>query len=240
MIAPVEPRSAAGSRASSLLATSPACDGPGLFPPRSGLACGLVQRAVRAFPRPVTAQASSKTGIRPWLKRPATLQSPRHAVGPSFWPALDRSSPGGNTTLPCGIQPDGIAGGGIRVLMLTNGIRATCQPGDETPRHLPSAQRLPVDPPTIFPRAAMTGAAPRVETRAQADQRRRAGFGSRTSAGENPRGPAACQPTAGPMTVALDLSVALPMASALPRLAGAGRGFRNAGRCSCPFHRSCA
>ena len=45
--------------------------------------------AARACSRPVTAKASSKTGLRPWLKRPATLQSLRHAAGPSLWPALD-------------------------------------------------------------------------------------------------------------------------------------------------------
>lgn len=58
-----------------------------------------------------------------------------------------RSSPGDNTTLPC--LRAGIAGGGIRVLMLTDGIRATCQPGDETPRQLRSGQRCGAVPSAV-------------------------------------------------------------------------------------------
>lgn len=40
--------------------------------------------------------------------------------GPVGVAALDLSSPGDSTTLPCGIQSDGIAGGGIRVQMTTS------------------------------------------------------------------------------------------------------------------------
>jgi len=70
------------------------------------------------------------------------------------------------------------------------------------------------------------GAAPSAETGANADHRRRASCGSRVIAGEKPRGPAS-GPVPVSMTVALDLSAALLLASALPRLAHAGRGARS-------------
>ena len=69
-------------------------------------------------------------------------------------------------------------------------------------------------------------AAPSAETGANADHRRRASCGSRVIAGEKPRGPAS-GPVPVSMTVALDLSAALLLASALPRLAHAGRGARS-------------
>jgi hypothetical protein len=188
-----EPRSAAGSRASSLLEL-PGASASGAFSPRSG--------GVRAR----VCVVGSAHRLRDHAHHPRAAARRTATSWPGInRPALTESSPGGNTSLPCGIKPAGNAGCGIRVLMLTNGIRATCQPGDETPRHLPSAQRLTIPPvPAVLPRSTVSGAAPRVETSAKADPRRRAGLGSRTSAGGNPRGPAACQPTAGPMTVTLE------------------------------------
>jgi hypothetical protein len=144
-----EPRCAAGSRASSLLEL-PGAAASGAFSPRSG--------GVRAR----VCVVGSAHRLRDHAHHPRAAARRTATSWPGInRPALTESSPGGNTSLPCGIKPAGNAGCGIRVLMLTNGIRATCQPGDETPRHLPSAQRLPVVP-AVLPRSTVSGAAPRV------------------------------------------------------------------------------
>lgn len=85
--------------------------------------------AARAFSRPVTAKASSKTRLRPRLKRPATLQSRRHAAGPSFWPAFD--------LLP-GSAPS--RGPGVARHCVAGAVQATVKQGrGSRPRPLPTA-----------------------------------------------------------------------------------------------------
>lgn len=208
--------------------------------------------------------------------------------------ALDPSSPGDNTTLPCGNQSAGIAGGGIRVLTLTYSVRATCQPGDETPRHFASQAKEPFAiQRTTGPETwgAPSGGSSRLPVGRSAGPRRSGDTASEAQEGRSgwkPRAlplsggssqsiyrdvahpavgfmarlamacPSAARASSRPVTAkassktgirprlkrpatlqiprhaagpsfwpALDLSAALPLASALPRMACAGRGARS-------------